>query len=313
MILINHFVKLNLIIGYFFVFFVLTMCSNDTVLRVDDTILNDKTSGSGFFIYNNQYILHEKELKVFFYIPEIINTNTPIVFVFHGSGRNAKDYRDAMINKANEYHFIVIAPEFSITNFPNSDSYNLGNVFVDGDNPSTSTLNPEEDWTFSVIEPLFDFFKETISNNSSTYHIFGHSAGGQFAHRYVLFKPHARYNHVVASASGWYTATDLNISFPYGFFNSPLENISFENLFQKNLIIQVGNLDNNPNSSGLRHNLFADAQGLNRLDRAHYFYNKATIFANNANLEFNWKFHIIENANHDFRIASINAANLIFN
>ena len=73
-----------------------------------------------------------------------------------------------MISKANQYNFIVIVPEFSNTNFSGGDTYNLENVFIDGDNPSASTLNPEEAWTFSVIEPLIDYIKQNLNNNSST-------------------------------------------------------------------------------------------------------------------------------------------------
>ena len=218
-----------------------------------------------------------------------------------------------MISKANQYGFIVITPEFSSTNFPGGDSYNLGNVFIDGDNPSPPTLNPEGDWTFSVIEPLFDFIKQSINNTTLKYQIFGHSAGGQFAHRFVMYKPNARYDKVVASASGWYTETDLNISFPYGFMESPLESISLDGLFEKKLIIQIGDLDNDPNAAGLRHNQYADTQGLNRLERAQHFFNTASDLANTNNFQFHWELYINGGANHNFEIACEKGADLIFN
>ncbi|WP_339614039.1 hypothetical protein [uncultured Winogradskyella sp.] len=293
---------------------ILNSCSDDSVVSSNNPeILNELTSGSGFFEYSEYAPFSNKVMKVYYYIPSNTNSNTEILFVFHGNGRNAKDYRDAMITKANQYNFIVITPEFSGANFPGGDAYNLGNVFVDGDNPSPSSLNTEAEWTFSVIEPLFDYITQNINNNSLTYQVFGHSAGGQVAHRFLMYKPNARYDKVVASASGWYTVTDLEVSFPYGFTESPLETSILENLFQKKLFIQVGSLDNNPNASSLRHNIFADAQGLNRLDRAQYFYNKASVLAETNNLEFHWELHIKEGADHNFEIASKNAADLIFN
>jgi pimeloyl-ACP methyl ester carboxylesterase len=291
--------------------FLLNSCSNDSIASTNNAaVLNEFTTGSGFFEYTS---FDDKLIRVFYHIPSNASASENMVFVFHGNGRNAKDYRDAMISKANQYGFIVITPEFSRTNFPGGDAYNLGNVFIDGDNPSPSTLNPESEWTFSVIEPLFDFVKQNVNNTSLKYQIFGHSAGGQFAHRFVMYKPNARYDKVVASASGWYTVPDFNVSFPYGFTQSPLETSNLEHLFQKRVFIQIGNLDNDPNASALRHNIFADAQGLNRLDRAQYFFDKIAVLAQENNLEFQWELHIKEGADHDFEIASQNAADLIFN
>lgn len=286
-------------------------CSdNDDVVASVPQVLNEQSTGSGYFEY---MAFNEKMIKVYYHIPSNTDTNTPILFVFHGNGRNANDYRNAMVSTANQYGFIVITPKFSNVDFPGGDAYNLGNVFTDGDNPSPSSLNPEEDWTFSVIDPLFDFVKQSLNNNSLKYQVFGHSAGGQFAHRFMMFKPNARFDKVVSSGSGWYTVPDLDINFPYGFKNSPLEDNSFENLFEKQLTIQIGELDNDPNSAGLRHNQFADAQGLNRLERANHFFDEALQLSQENNLEFNWDLHINEEGTHNYLTASESAANLIFN
>lgn len=286
-------------------------CSdNDDVVASVPQVLNEQSTGSGYFEY---MAFNEKMIKVYYHIPSNTDTNTPILFVFHGNGRNANDYRNAMVSSANQYGFIVITPKFSNVDFPGGDAYNLGNVFTDGDNPSPSSLNPEEDWTFSVIDPLFDFVKQSLNNNSLKYQVFGHSAGGQFAHRFLMYKPNAKYDNVVASAPGWYTVTDFNISFPYGFNVSPLASVSTSNLFQKKLIIQIGSLDNDPNATSLRRNIFADAQGLNRLDRAQHFHDTANTLAQNEATEFQWEIHINEGADHNYIRACEKGAELIFN
>ena len=296
---------------YFSIIHSLNSCSDNSQVTTNEPITPDEfTTGSGFFEFLGFQSL---TIKTYYHIPISVTNNTPIVFVFHGAGRNAKDYRDAMIAKANQFNFIVIIPEFSIVNFPGGDGYNLGNVFIDGDNPSPSTLNPEDEWTFSVIEPLFDYIKQSLNNSTLKYHIFGHSAGGQFAHRFMMFKPSARFDKVVSSGSGWYTVPNLDINFPYGFKNSPLEGISIENLFEKTLTIQIGELDNDPNSAGLRHNQFADVQGLNRLERANHFFETALQLSQENNFELNWNLYINEGTAHDYLSASESAANLIFN
>ena len=304
----NHILRILFILSILSSFI---SCSENSDNSINEPVILDEfVTGGGYFEFSDFQSL---VIKTYYHIPIYVANNTPIVFVFHGAGRNAKDYRDAMIAKANQFNFIVIVPEFSIANFAGGDGYNLGNVFIDGDNPSIGTLNPEDEWAFSLIEPLFDFIKQNLNNSTSKYHIFGHSAGGQFAHRFMMFKPNARFDKVVSSGSGWYTVPDLDVNFPYGFNNSPLEGISLEYLFEKKLIIQIGEIDNDPNSTGLRHNQFADAQGLDRFERANYFFDKALQLSQENNLEFNWDLHINEEGTHNYLTASESAANLIFN
>lgn len=289
----------------------LLRCSKDE--NPNNSELNPSLTGTGFTLYQYNVANFSKTLKIYYHIPENKTTNTPILLVFHGAGRNASDYRNALIEKANQLHFIVVAPQFSTANFPGGDQYNLGNVYEDGDNPSASTLNPEDQWSFSIVEPLFDYFKRQINNSNASYKIFGHSAGAQFAHRFLMFKPNNRANASVISAAGWYTVTDESVDFPYGMSNSILLNSPLDLFLGKNIKVQVGSNDNDPNAPALRHNSFADAQGLNRLDRGQYFFNAALQLAETNTFDFNWEFHINEGADHNFALAAQNAADLIFN
>ena len=306
-------VYLKNIVLFFCSFLSISCSESDEATKDDETDLTPGLTGSGFFEFSAYAPLASKPVKVYFHIPETTDANTPIVFLFHGDDRNASAYRDALINKSETYQFILLAPEFSEEYYPTGDQYNLGNVFVDGDNPSPATLNQESVWTFSIIEPLFDYVKQTMSNHAPTYHIIGHSAGGQFAHRLVFFKPNARFDTVVASASGWYTVPDASVDFPYGLKKSPLINQSLAQLYTKKLHIQIGSADNDPNSPGLRHNAQADAQGLNRLTRAHYFFNFANDHALENNYTFQWQITTAEGLNHSFGPAVNYAADLIFN
>ena len=286
---------------------------NDGVIGLDNfTELNSQSEGSGTFpfVYNSNA---NKILDVYCHIPESSDSSTPIVFLFHGNNRNANDYRNSLVAKANLYGFILIVPEFTTTQFPGGDGYNLGNVFTDGDNPSVSSLNNESEWAFSVIEPLFNYTKQNLNNQTSKYHIIGHSAGAQFAHRFLFFKPLAKIDKMVASAAGWYTTLDLETNFPYGLNASPLEDINFSLLFSKQLTILVGSNDNDPNSSALRHNSVVDLQGLNRLDRATSFYNNAQSKAADLSVNFEWDFVINSNEDHNYLIAVSKAADIIFN
>ena len=253
------------------------------------------------------------DIEVFYYVPESYTASSKVVFALHGGSRDAEGIRNNMIQKSIDYNFILIAPKFSSSNFSLGDGYNLGNVYVDGDNPTTSTLNDENEWSFSIIEPLFDSVKSSLSLESEKYNLFGFSAGAQFVHRFIQFKPDARFDKVVAGAAGWYTVPDNSIPFPYGYDNSILISTNLSNLLSSDLHIQVGALDNNPNSAGLRHNEYADAQGLNRVTRAVHFFETGQNIAESSNYNFNWSLHIIQGAGHNLIPNAENACDLMFN
>ena len=265
--------------------------------------------GSGMFIfsYNNM------DIEVFYHVPPSYAASSKVVFAMHGGSRDAEGVRNNMIQKSIDYNFILIAPKFSSSNFSLGDGYNLGNVYVDGDNPSTDTLNDENEWSFSIIEPLFDSVKSSLSIESEKYNLFGFSAGAQFVHRFIQFMPDARFNKVVAGAAGWYTVPNNSIPFPYGYQNSILISTNLNDLLSSDLHIQVGALDNNPNSAGLRHNEYADAQGLNRVTRAVHFFESGQNIADSNNYNFNWSLHIIQGVGHNLIPNAENACDLMFN
>ena len=275
----------------------------------DPIIPADINIGSGMFIFS----FNDIDIEVFYHVPEAYSSSSKIVIGLHGGSRDAESVRDNMIQKSIDYNFVIIAPKLSSSNFSLGDGYILGNVYVDGDNPSVNTLNEEDEWSFSIIEPLFDSVKSSLSIENDKYNLFGFSAGAQFVHRFILFKPTARFDKVVAGAAGWYTVPDNTIPFPYGFDNSILNSTNLNNLLSSDLFIQVGALDNNPNSAGLRHNEYADAQGLNRVTRAINFFETGQNIAESLGFNLNWSIHVIQGAGHNLIPNAENACDLMFN
>jgi hypothetical protein len=304
------FVSNNKLLFLTFLIIAFAACSKKTSTTPVEAIIY----GTNFF--NFTYAgLPQKPIKVFYHIPQGDKTNMPILLIFHGDERNAEDYRNWCIAYANQYHFMVFAPEFTVQNFPGASGYSIGNVYTDGNNPTPLTLIPQNQWTFSYIEPLFDSIKAATGSIRNTYKIFGHSGGGQFVHRFVLFKTTARYDTAIAANSGWYTVANPTIAYPnypYGVSNSPLATVNPTNYFTRKMIVSIGQLDNNANDPSLRHNAFADAQGLNRLDRANYFFQKSQAYATSANTTFNWKFNIVPNSGHDAQLMMDAAVKLLF-
>jgi len=295
-------------ISIFFLFITIS-CEKDNASAIQTNQLN---SGSSQFVFTYSG-LPQKPINVFYNIPSGNRTNMPIVMLFHGDERNANEYRDIWINASNQYGFMVFAPEFNSTDFPGGSSYIIGNVYQDGNYPTIQTLNNESVWTFSIVEPLFDYIKTNSGSNALTYNMFGHSGGGQFVHRFVLIKPDARYDKAVAANSGWYTVPDGVANFPYGILNCPIAAINPNDYFSRKLYITVGELDNNGSDPTLRHNNASDLQGLNRLERANYFFSKSQIYANTIQSTFNWQFNTVANSGHNATLMTNNAVSIFFN
>lgn len=147
------------------------------------------TSGEpNVFLFSSQKLaIH---LRIFYFIPNQWSDNDPVLFCMHGVQRNAEAYVQNcsdLLTKTGG-NLILICPEFSRENFPTNWEYNLGNI-VDTFDPdsadlSTVTFKQTDHWTFSLIEDIFDRFKELTGLTTEGYHIYGHSAGAQFVHRY---------------------------------------------------------------------------------------------------------------------------------
>ncbi len=287
--------------------FVLHTTANATLLFSPGTTtgiappltLSPNTTGS--FIFDPQAPLNRPPVEVFYHIPDGDITTMPILMVFHGADRNGGPHRDFWIDMANANDFIVIAPEYSTANYPGlGDNYLMSNIFDDGDNPSPETFNDENEWTFSTLDPLFDYVKVVASNTRDTYSAWGHSGGAQFLHRFVTYLPNSNLDIAVCSNAGWYTVPETGVSFPYGIDNGQLPTGNLTTAFSRKLIVHIGQNDNDPNSAGLRHNAVVDAQqGIHRLERAQYYFNTSQATATNMAVTFNWEKHEVTDVGHN--------------
>lgn len=240
------------------------------------------TKGSGFIKFTDYEPLSYKPVTLWYHSPKDNPSDLPILFVFHGTNRNGETYRDVWVQYSEQYQFLLITPEFDDDSFPGSASYNLGNIYDD-----VGALNPEEQWTFSMIEPIFDFVVAAVNSNQTSYDIYGHSAGSQFVHRFLTFKQNTRVNRAIAANAGWYTFTDFDIEYPYGLANSPAIQANVEELLQRPVVILLGEEDIQ-RSSNLRQNEQADRQGYHRLERGTNYFKRASELALEYQVDFNW-------------------------
>ena len=249
----------------------------------------------GVIEYTNYEPLSNKPFNIHYYIPSTINqTTAPILFIFPGTDRNADDYLETWITLADQKGVMVFAFEFSVDYYPMSTNYQTGFILDENGN-----LNNEDVWTFSVIEPVFDFIKTSLVNNTNSYNMFGHSAGGQFVHRFVQFKPNSRVNYAISANAGWYTVPDTSVDFPYGLKNTGISNEDLQNSYLKNLEIHLGQNDNDPNDPALRKTTEANLQGSHRLSRGRYFVNQSDSISQSLNFPSSWVKKELENVGHE--------------
>ena len=230
----------------------------------------------------------------------------PIVFIMHGVDRNAADYLAAWSDQLEQRGALGIAPEFPSTLYPSSESYSLG---VGSDQtPSGGTYAPAEwrpnaDYTLSEVEHLFEAVRIELGNASCRYLIYGHSAGAQFVHRLLTFRPDARVARAVAANAGWYTlpsartGDDPNFYMPYGLAGAPPDPTRLERLFRYELVVLLGE-DDVVRDGNLRTTVEADAQGLNRFERGHFYVEVAREAALSAGVQLGWTLDTVPGVGH---------------
>jgi poly(3-hydroxybutyrate) depolymerase len=232
------------------------------------------------------------KLPVFVHKPQTAGANSRIVFVMHGVLRDGDRYRDEWRDLSEKHNLIIVVPTFGRKDFPTTGSYNLGNI-VD----EKGRKHPRSIWSFSVIEPLFDDIVCRVAGNQRGYALYGHSAGGQFVHRFVAFADAPRLEAAVAANSGWYTMPN-DAAFPYGWGGDAAGLVSPAQAFQRPLTILLGTEDIDRNDPNLRINEQADKQGLTRFDRGHGFLTAARKLAGKQT-PLGWQIAYAPGVGHD--------------
>ena len=280
-------------------FFIYFFCSKGT-LEAKEASLALK-SGSGNFIFKDvsmkSIVLNDitEGITIWYHKPKNLSASAPIVFVMHGQSRTAENYRDVWRPFSDKGNFILIVPEISDEHFPGS-RYNLGNAYT-----SRGIRKEKSKWIFSILERLFDGLRKQNSLNTPKYDIYGHSAGGQFVHRLVMFMPEARFRLAVAANPGWYTMPDLLVDMPYGVGNINLDIEHFRRVFSSRLLVLLGEDDDDPFHRSLRQTDEAILQGEHRLARGKTFFKAGKILAKKYNLPFEWKKSIVPMVGHSNR------------
>jgi pimeloyl-ACP methyl ester carboxylesterase len=187
-------------------------------------------------------------------VPKAISDRTPVVTCVHGIRRNVQEHFQAFAPLAEREGWLLVVPLFAADAFP--DYQRLGRPGKGG----RADLRLIE--LISHLCERFDLPEQPI-------HLFGHSGGGQFAHRFVMAHPWRVVRYVVSSP-GWYTFPDESIEYPYGLAHAETQGLplSPRDFLKVPGAVFVGTADFR-SGRHLRRNSTVDLhQGPHRLERA---------------------------------------------
>lgn len=241
--------------------------------------------------------------RVFFHRPASWKPDRRVVFVMHGLGRNADGYRDAWAPLADRYGFLLICPEFSNSKYPRSAWHTYGG-WRETDDPQRRA--------FAVPDRVFAELPARFGVTATKYSLYGHSAGAQFTHRYLLLAPSTNVDQAIAANAGWYTMPVFDQPFPYGLAGTGLTPDDVRRFLTRPLVLQLGEADTDPDHESLRRNASADRQGLHRYARGLNYMAVAKREAEALGVRLAWRVVTVPGADHDNNKMAASAAAVLF-
>ena len=248
---------------------------------------------------------NKPDLDVFYHLPKTIDNDTKVLFVVHGNTRNADDYLNSWIRLTKDKNIAIFAPHFKRSSFISFNTLQMST--------SNGKIRTDTDlYLHNSIDTLFKYIKTKFKLNDKLYYIYGHSAGAQFVHRYLLMSDNPSVNKAVAANAGWYTFLN-GADFPYGVKNPPisLTDSNVKKFLSTNLYILIGTNDIDVDSS-INKSKGAQKQGINRLQRAKNFFTYTESIVEQNNLEFKWKYQAVPGAPHSNKVMSRAAVLILF-
>lgn len=239
------------------------------------------------------------DVEILYRLPKEINENTKVIFIIHGNSRDVERYINLWLEPSKDKNVILVAPHFTRSNYSNFGTLQIARS-------SGKILKNQSNNLKNSLSSFFTYFKNKYDLQTSTYSIFGFSAGSQFAHRYLLFSDDIQVDRVVLGSAGWYTFLN-DEPYPYGMRNMPIERERYEWYLSREVLFILGAKDNDPNHESLNNSKGAKQQGSNRFERGQNYFKNLVIFSEENEIAFRWRYKVIDDLDHSTSAISENA------
>ena len=239
------------------------------------------------------------DVEILYRLPKEIDENTKVIFIIHGNSRDVERYINLWLEPSKDKNVILVAPHFTRSNYSNFGTLQIARS-------SGKILKNQSNNLKNSLSLFFTYFKNKYNLQTSTYSIFGFSAGSQFAHRYLLFSDDIQVDRVVLGSAGWYTFLN-NEPYPYGMRNMPIERERYEWYLSREVLFILGAKDNDPNHESLNNSKGAKQQGSNRFERGQNYFKNLVIFSEENEIAFRWRYKVIDDLDHSTSAISENA------
>ena len=217
------------------------------------------------------------------YQPESFSPGNGVIIAVHGNDRTVVSYYHNFTRMADDHSVLLIVPYFNETEW---NGYQR--VFTEDFRADTFLKN------------IITSVATETGADATVLYFYGHSAGGQFSHRYILAHPEDIVRAVI-SAPGWWTFLREDWLWAYGIGITDVipDDVIFDldeiNYVRKKVI--VGELDTLRDSS-LNQSERADLQGLNRVERSAYWVNQMNLYSFERGLDSYLRYEIIPALGH---------------
>lgn len=248
--------------------------------------------GKGVYQFSEPTGKTSEPITIHYYRPKNWKNGDKIFVEFHGSDRHPQYFINALPKFAEKKNFLLICPEFTQKKYPHMAYYNYGHVLEKG------KLTPKEQWTYNTVNRIVDDVIKRTGATKSKIIFFGHSAGGQFVHRYLFLADEIKADKIIAANAGTYLMPDENVNFPHGLKKIPVDKKILKRAYKHDLIILLGEKDIRRDSKGFPKSPAADKQGVNRLERGKNFFAQSKKKAEEIGAKFNWKLITVPNVGH---------------
>ena len=250
--------------------------------------------GSGVVAFTAYKPFADRPVNIYYHFPETADPATAqVLMLIPGAGRDAKPLLDAVRDKLDAVNVIAFSLEFPADTYPVREYQEVGIRDKDG------RLKKAADRTVQLPDRIFEFIKAHSAIQAARYDMIGHSAGGQFIHRFLLFHDSPYVDRAVVGAPGWFTFPDPSQPYPYGLKDTDRASDEvIARFLGKKMILQVGALDTD-RGGVLRKTPEADAQGINRLDRARTFFAYLRKEAQRLAVPFSWTYCEVPGVGHN--------------